>query len=77
MIKLMVNDNDYIIYQDLTVSEGEYKEFIEQAIRMIRFKYNVSDGFFEPYLYFKLSNFKWIELVSFNWQPPNKLNAIY
>ena len=77
MIKLKVNGEIYTINKNLSVSKGKYQEIICDIIEIIRSKYNVSDGFFEPYLYIKLSNFKWIKLLSFEWNAPNNKNVNY
>lgn len=77
MIELKANGEYYKINKDLSVSEGKYRDIIVDLIEIIKLNYNVSDGFFEPYLYIKLSCFKWIELISFNWSNPKKINTIY
>ena len=77
MIKLKINNEEYTINRDFSVSGGKYKEFIENCIEMIRFDYRASCGCFEPYLYIHLGDFKTIELVSINFSPPDNDNFIY
>lgn len=77
MIQIKVNGEKYIISENLSVTDGKHKEIITYVIEIIRSNYNVSDGFFEPYLYIKLSNVKWIELISFKWSPHDKRNVNY
>ena len=77
MIVVKVKDKEYTIYKDFSVSDGEYKFFIEHCIRMISFDYKVWKGSFPKYLYANLGNFKSIELVSFNYTPPDDKNLTY
>ena len=77
MIKLKIDNEEYTINRDFSVSSGKYKEFIENCIEMIRFDYRVSCGYFEPYLYIHLGDFKMIELVSLNYTPPDDKNLTY
>lgn len=76
MIKLKVKETEYTISQDLIVSSGPAKEYIEDCINLIRSDYKLWHGFFEPYLYVSLYNFKSIQLVSIDYKKPNK-NVIY
>ena len=79
MIVLKVDGEEYTIRKDKTVSEGKYKHYIETAIEMILFDYRgPSDGFWPPYLYLRLSEFKMIELVSLDFTfPPDDPYIIY
>ena len=77
MIVVKVKDKEYTIYKDYSVSDGEYKFFIEHCIQMIRFDYKVWKGFFPRYLYIKLGAFKSIELVSLDYTPPNNPDVHY
>jgi hypothetical protein len=78
MIVLKVDEEEYTIRKDNSVSDGEYKPFIEEAIEMIRSDYGPSKGFWPPYLYLGLNKFKWIELVSLDFTfPPHDPNIMY
>ena len=70
MIVVKVDGEKYTINNDFSVSEGKYKEFLQNCIEMIRFNYSVSKGFFEPYLYINLGEFKLIEPISCDYTPP-------
>ena len=77
MIKLKIDNEEYTINKDFSVSNGKYKSFIENCIEMIRFDYRVSCGYFEPYLYIHLGDFKMINLISIDFSPPDDDNLIY
>ena len=77
MIVLKINQEKYIIDNNLSISEGKYKKFLKSCIDTIWFDYKVSDGFFEPYLYTKLSEVKMIELISCDFVPPKHNENIF
>lgn len=77
MIVLKINQEKYIIDNNLSISEGKYKKFLKSCIDTIWFDYKDSDGFFEPNLYLKLGKYKIIELVSCDFVLPNKSNNFY
>ena len=78
MIKLKINNEVYTINNDLSVSNGKHKSFIETCVATFQFEYKVWKGFFEPHLYTRLSEVKMIELISCDFVPPkNNENIFY
>lgn len=77
MIVLKIKGKTYSIYENLSVSDGEYKFFIEHYINMCKSKHRTWMGYFPIFLYISLSKIKHIELVSFDYNPPDGKNRVY
>ena len=75
LITLKIKDEEYVIRKDFTVSDGKYKEYIENIIEQTP-DFNTGDpsmGFiyFENTLHRQLHFFKNIKILSFDFTPPN------
>ena len=77
MIVVKVGGEIYTVSQDLSVSEGKYKKFLEACIKIVKFNYRNWKGSFAKYLYGNLGEFKSIELVSLDYTPPNNPDIRY
>ena len=77
MIVLKIKGKSYTISDNLSVSDGEYRFFIEHYINICKFKHRTWMGYFPIFLYINLSQIKHIEIVSFDYNPPDDKNFIH
>ena len=77
MIVLKIKGKKYTISENLSVTDGEYKFFLEHYIKICKLKHRTWMGSFSKFLYINLQEFKYIEIVSFDYNPPDDKNVRY
>lgn len=77
MIIVNVNGEEHRIENGNVVSDGKYKHVVEHCVEMLCSDYKASDGFLEPYLFLKLSEFKSIKVVSTDFKFQKNRKEVY